>query len=60
MTNVLRIPFDFFRRFSFNDVNVTLSLPVEPRKSDSFSSSMLGVLQQAFIVGHAPYDNVGT
>ena len=38
----------FLKRFSFNDVNVTLSLL---RNSDIWSSSMLRVLEQAFFVG---------
>ena len=50
----------FFRGFSFNDVNVTLLPPTVPRNSNRYSSSMLRVLEQAFAVGHAPGDNVGT
>ena len=47
----------FFRRFSFNNVNVTLSLL---RNSDSWSSSMLRVLEQAFFVGRGIGDDAGT
>ena len=47
----------FFRRFTFNDVNVSLSLL---RISDSWSSSMLRVLEQAFLVGRGGGDYVGT
>ena len=36
----------FHRRFSFHDVNITLSLP---RNSDNCSSSMLRVLKKAFV-----------
>ena len=47
----------WFFRSSFNDVNVSLSLL---RNSDNWSSSMLRVLEQAFLVGHDGGDYVGT
>ena len=55
MTNVLRKTLWFFR-FFFNDVNVTLSLL---KNSDSWSSSMLRVLEQAFFVSRDGGDDVG-
>lgn len=45
----------FSRRFSFNLINVPLSLP---RNSNSWSFSMLRVLEQAFVVGHDVGDDV--
>ena len=47
----------FSKRFSFNYVNVTLSLL---RNSDIWSSSMLCVLEQAFFVGRGSVDDVVT
>ena len=47
----------YFRMFSFNDVNVTLLLLIN---SDSWSSSMVCVLEQAFFVGRGSGNYIGT
>ena len=49
--------FRFFRRFSFHDVNVTLSIQ---RNSDSLSLSMLHLREQTFIVGRGVGDDFST